>query len=141
MKKLIDKDATLEAIENRAELDPASVNHNWIEGMRDAADVVACMPEETGKQPEITPGVLTKILQEIIYSVEFREKMKNVHNCNDCGAPKGCLYRPAWGQPVIWNCPHWKEKGGEEITRPLSERETNRWIKRSEETWECSECG
>lgn len=48
-------------------------------------------------------------LNYIIESVRFREKMRDTHNCNDCGAPKGCMYRPAWGQPVRWNCPHWKE--------------------------------
>lgn len=49
------------------------------------------------------------ILRYIADSVEFREEMKHVHTCNDCGQPLGCMYRPEWGHPVRWNCPHWKE--------------------------------
>ena len=49
-------------------------------------------------------------LHHIIRALEFYDSMSHIHNCNDCGTPKGCMYRPAWGQPVRWNCPHWKEK-------------------------------
>ncbi len=52
---------------------------------------------------------LAGLLRYIVDSIEFCERMKNVHNCNDCGQPKYCKYRPGWGQPVRWNCPHWKE--------------------------------
>ena len=56
-------------------------------------------------------------LEHITRALEFYDRMSHMHNCNDCGAPKGCMYRPAWGQPVRWNCPHWKEqdkKGAQE---------------------------
>ena len=49
-------------------------------------------------------------LHHIITALEFYDRMASIPTCNNCGAPKCCQYRPAWGQPVRWNCPHWKEE-------------------------------
>lgn len=49
-------------------------------------------------------------LKYVIDAIDFYERMKKSHSCNDCGAMEECEYRPEWGSPVRWNCPHW-EKG------------------------------
>ena len=118
MKKLIDKDAALEAIEKFAEEELASANHNYLAGLQDAAELINNLPEVQtcviseglAEMDQGKYGDLMAMLQYIIRSIEFRNSMDHIHNCNDCGAPKGCMYRPAWGQLVRWNCPHWKEK-------------------------------
>ena len=45
MKELIDKQATLDAIEERAKMEVADINHFYLMGFQDAAEVVANMPE------------------------------------------------------------------------------------------------
>lgn len=50
-------------------------------------------------------------MYHVIAALKFYESMSDVHNCNDCGQPQKCMYRPKWGEPVRWNCPHWKEVG------------------------------
>jgi hypothetical protein len=51
---------------------------------------------------------MIKNLKYVIDALEFMEKMKYSHSCNDCGVVETCEYRPEWGKPVRWNCPHWK---------------------------------
>lgn len=53
---------------------------------------------------------IIKNLKFIIDALEFTQEMRGVHNCNDCEVVEKCEYRPEWGKPVRWNCPHW-EKG------------------------------
>jgi len=56
---------------------------------------------------------MIKNLKYVIDALEFMEKMKYSHSCNDCGVVETCEYRPEWGKPVRWNCPHW-ERGEQE---------------------------
>ena len=56
---------------------------------------------------------IIKNLKFIIDALEFTQEMRGVHNCNDCGVEKECEYRPKWGEPVRWNCPHWGEARNE----------------------------
>ena len=49
---------------------------------------------------------IIKNLKFIIDALEFTQEMRGVHNCNDCGVAEKCEYRPKWGEPVRWNCPH-----------------------------------
>ena len=52
---------------------------------------------------------LLRYAADCIYLVE---KHRNDPTCNNCGAPKECMFRPEWGEHVRINCPHWKR--GEE---------------------------
>ena len=56
-------------------------------------------------------GDIIGILNFLMACVNFRKTMFDMPNCNNCGAAEGCDYLPDWGQPVRWNCPHWKERG------------------------------
>lgn len=39
--------------------------------------------------------------------LSLAEEVKNMPTCNDCGCDH-CTYKPEWGKPVRFNCPHWK---------------------------------
>ena len=60
---------------------------------------------------------IIKNLKFIIDALEFTQEMRGVHNCNDCGVAEKCEYRPKWGEPVRWNCPHWGEMNKNEKCR------------------------
>ena len=51
MKGLIDKQATLEAIERRKDEEVADINIYYLMGFQDAAEVVANMPEVMPGEP------------------------------------------------------------------------------------------
>lgn len=34
--------------------------------------------------------------------------LKKHHSCNDCGSMKDCKYSPGIGNPVRYNCPHFR---------------------------------
>ena len=71
--------------------------------------VQTCEKQKGWKMNRVSSDIKS-YLHHIITALDFYDRMANMPNCNDCGAPKGCQYRPAWGQPVRWNCPHWKEE-------------------------------
>ena len=43
--------------------------------------------------------------------MRFADAMKKLPTCNDCGDRGSCSYRPAWGDPVRYNCPLWIKDG------------------------------
>ena len=54
---------------------------------------------------------IDKAIHETAYVLECIATLKSIQelgDCNTCGV-KGCQYRPDWGKPVRYNCPHYEE--------------------------------
>ena len=64
-------------------------------------------------------GQIADILASIADCLEQRESrieciatlksIQELGDCNTCGV-KDCQYRPEWGKPVRYNCPHYEAK-------------------------------
>ena len=53
---------------------------------------------------------LRHALFRLIDAIDFLERIKNLHDCNDCGAKNKCEYMPRYGDYTRINCPLWEEK-------------------------------
>ena len=45
----------------------------------------------------------------ILECIAAMKLIQELGDCNTCGV-KDCKYRPAWGKPVRYNCPHYEAK-------------------------------
>ena len=58
-------------------------------------------------------GKLDKAIAETAYILDCLRTLRDIletGDCNNCGA-KDCVYKPAPGQIVRYNCPFYKEEG------------------------------
>ena len=54
-----------------------------------------------------------KLRNTLLYLADclvFVKDMEGMTNCNTCGQKGKCGFAPEPGEPIRYNCPHWKEK-------------------------------
>ena len=56
---------------------------------------------------------LDDAILEVAYILDtlmaYRRIVQYGRECNSCGN-KSCEWRPEWGEPLRWNCPHYEQR-------------------------------
>lgn len=55
---------------------------------------------------------LDETIADVAYILEALKAYRNIvrsGNCNSCWN-KSCEWKPEWGKPLRWNCPHYEQR-------------------------------